>query len=200
MKQNFQTLLNHVFQTEGGFVNDPRDPGGMTNHGVTKEVWEAFVGHSVDEDDMRALTSSDVAPVYKANYWDKVSGDALPDGVDYAVFDFAVNSGIKEAAMVLQQIVGVETDGSIGPKTLAALADHVPAEVVIKVCDTRQHFLEHLTTFAIYGHGWTTRIANVKALSIQMALHPSEAAVEPEVAQIDPLTEVPAVEETDLLG
>ena len=111
MNSNFQASLAHVLQSEGGYVNNPADPGGMTNLGCTKAVWEEFVGHPVSEADMRGLTPDDVAPLYKRKYWDKVSGDDLPAGLDYAVFDAAINSGPGRAAKWLQEAVGVTADG-----------------------------------------------------------------------------------------
>lgn len=198
MKENFDSAFEQVMKSEGGFVNDPRDPGGMTNHGVTKKVWEAYVGHEVDEEAMRSLTLEDVKPLYRKNYWDAVDGDSLPSGVDYAVFDVAVNSGVGRAAKFLQQAVGVEADGQIGPHTLSEVNAQVPEEIAIKVCDTRMRFLESLPTFEAFGHGWTNRVESVKALSIQMAMNPPAKQPEPDptpvVAQVDPLTEAPAVE------
>ena len=102
MKENFERALAAVLHHEGGFVNHPSDPGGMTNLGCTKKVWEEWVGHEVDEKAMRALTPADVAPLYKAKYWDKIKGDELPDGVDYVVFDCAINSGPGRAIKFLQ--------------------------------------------------------------------------------------------------
>ena len=93
MNQNFQAAFTQVLKSEGGFVFNKNDPGGMTNLGCTKAVWEEFVGHTVDEKAMRALTPDDVAPLYKRKYWDKVSGDDLPSAIDYIVFDTAINSG-----------------------------------------------------------------------------------------------------------
>ena len=65
MKENFEVALKALLKHEGGFVNHPADPGGMTNLGVTKKVWEEFVGHAVDEQAMRNLTPETVAPLYK---------------------------------------------------------------------------------------------------------------------------------------
>jgi len=107
-------LMKH----EGGFVNHPLDPGGMTNLGVTQRVWEEWVGHPVSEKEMRALTPAIVAPMYKQKYWDKVCGDELPSGVDLAVFDCCVNSGPGRAAKMLQRVLGVKQDGDIGLVTL----------------------------------------------------------------------------------
>ena len=122
MNANFEKALALVLEHEGGYVNHPSDPGGMTNLGVTKRVWEEWVGHEVDEKTMRGLTPEIVGPMYKAKYWDKVKGDDLPAGVDYCVFDAAINSGPGRAAKWLQAAVGVDPDGGIGPKTLQAVA------------------------------------------------------------------------------
>ena len=169
MTGNFENVLTRVLKDEGGFVNDPRDPGGMTNLGVTTRVWEGFVGHPVDEAAMRALTPEMVAPLYRQNYWNKVQGDALPAGVDYVVMDYAVNSGPARAARALQQACGANPDGSIGPVTLAAVNNTNPRTLVASICDERLTFLESLSTFAAFGRGWSARVARVKAVSLQMA-------------------------------
>jgi lysozyme family protein len=144
MKSNFDEALKAILHHEGGFVNHPADPGGMTNLGVTKKVWEEWIGHEVDEKAMRALTPEIVGPMYKAKYWDKIKGDDLPAGVDYAVFDAAVNSGPGRAAKWLQACVGVEPDGGIGPKTLAAVAKFDPTELVEDYAKRRLSFLMDL--------------------------------------------------------
>ena len=92
MHKNFDKCLSMLLHHEGGFVNHPKDPGGMTNLGVTKKVYEAWVGKEVNEETMRGLTFVDVAPLYKKKYWDRVRGDDLPSGVDWCAFDWAVNS------------------------------------------------------------------------------------------------------------
>jgi lysozyme family protein len=162
MKENFTKALEAVLHHEGGFVNHPSDPGGMTNLGVTKKVWEEWVGHDVDEKQMRALTPELVAPMYKAKYWDKIKGDELPAGVDYAVFDAAVNSGAGRAAKWLQACVGVEPDGGIGPKTLAAVAAFDPAELVEDYAKRRLSFLQDLPHWGTFGKGWSRRVAEVQ--------------------------------------
>ena len=162
MKANFPHCLELVLTHEGGYVNDPRDPGGRTNRGVTQRAWEAYVGHAVDEATMRGLTAADVAPFYKTQYWDKVKGDMLPSGVDCAVFDFAVNSGTTRAAKALQQAAGVLVDGAIGPATLAAVDKADPADLVARICNLRQAFLQSLSTFNHFGKGWTRRVSEVR--------------------------------------
>lgn len=168
MKANFDAALKAVLHHEGGFVNHPEDPGGMTNLGVTKKVWEEWVGHPVGEKDMRALTPALVGPMYKAKYWDKVKGDDLPEGVDYAVFDAAVNSGPGRAAKWLQGCVGVEQDGGIGPKTLAAVAAFDPKDLVEDYAKRRLSFLSELPHWATFGKGWSRRVADVQTVASSM--------------------------------
>lgn len=136
--------------------------------GVTQKVWEEWIGHAVDEAAMMALTPQDVAPLYKKNYWDKIKGDSLPAGVDYACFDLAVNSGVGRAAKLLQQAVGVSADGAIGPATLDAVASQNPRDVATEVCDLRLKFLQSLPTFATFGKGWSRRVAEVEETAFKM--------------------------------
>jgi len=169
MKNNFAAALAHVLQSEGGYVNNPKDPGGMTNLGCTKAVWEAFVGHPVSEADMRALTPAAVAPLYKSKYWDRVAGDQLPAGLDYAVFDASINSGPGRAAKWLQQAVGVAADGAIGPATLAAVAAVPVQDLIAQYNDQRLQFLATLPTWGTFGKGWGNRVAQVQAAASQLA-------------------------------
>ena len=168
MKQNFDSALRSILHHEGGYVHHPSDPGGMTNLGVTKKVWEEWVGHEVDEKAMRALTPEMVAPLYKKKYWDKIKGDDLPTGVDYAVFDAAVNSGPGRAAKWLQGCVGVEQDGGIGPKTLAAVAAFDPKELVEDYAKRRLSFLMDLPHWGTFGRGWGRRVAEVQTVASSM--------------------------------
>ena len=157
MRDNFEHCLKMLLHHEGGFVNHPKDPGGMTNLGVTKKVYDAWIGRESTEAEMRALTPADVGPIYKKNYWDKVRGDDLPAGVDWAAFDWAVNSGAGRPAKAIQRIVGATQDGAIGPKTLQAVMDVEPEKIVEGVYDIRQKFYESLKTFDTFGRGWTRR-------------------------------------------
>tara|TARA_R110000868_G_scaffold140975_1_gene357024 strand:- start:483 stop:992 length:510 start_codon:yes stop_codon:yes gene_type:complete len=157
MKENFNKCLTMLLHHEGGFVNHPKDPGGMTNLGVTKAVYDKWVGREATEQEMRDLTPEDVAPIYKKNYWDRVKGDDLPSGVDWACFDWAVNSGSGRPAKALQRCVGATPDGAIGPMTLRAVADNEPKRLVEGVYTQRQKFYENLNTFETFGRGWTRR-------------------------------------------
>ena len=169
MNSNFDESLAMVLKHEGGWVNHPKDPGGETNMGVTKRVWEEWIGQRVAPGSLKTLTVDDVAPLYKEKYWDRVRGDDLPSGVDYAVFDFAVNSGVSRAIRMLQQIVGVTADGIIGPKTLAAVRDRNPRDLIDEICDKRLAFLQGLPTWPTFGRGWSRRVADVEKTAFYMA-------------------------------
>ncbi len=169
MKDNFDASFKMVLSHEGGYVNDPRDPGGATNMGVTQRAWEDYVGHPVSERSMIALTRDMVKPFYKAKYWDKISGDRLPPGVDHAAFDLAVNSGVSRAARYMQRIAGVLEDGIIGPKSLEAISACPPDEMIDALCSTRIDFLKRLPTWKTYGRGWQIRVTEVERQATKMA-------------------------------
>lgn len=165
----FEDALAKVLEHEGGFVDDTRDPGGMTCLGVTKTVWQEWVGHPVTEKEMKALTPEKVAPLYKRKYWDKVKADQLPDGLDYSVFDFAVNSGPGRAIKLLQSCVDVKIDGDIGPVTIAAIKAANPRKLVFLYNDARLAFLRSLPHWDVYGKGWGKRVAEVTQAAIAVA-------------------------------
>ena len=168
MKSNFDNALAAVLHHEGGFVNHPSDPGGMTNLGCTKTTWEEWVGHPVGEKTMRALTPSDVAPLYKRKYWDKIKGDELPNGIDYAVFDAAINSGPGRAVKWLQGCVGADMDGALGPKTLALVAAADQKQLVEDYAKRRLSFLTDLPTWSTFGKGWGRRVSEVEKTALLM--------------------------------
>lgn len=168
MKSNFEKALAAVLVHEGGFVNNPHDPGGMTNLGCTKQTWEEWVGHPVGEKAMRDLTPADVAPLYKRKYWDKIQGDELPNGVDYVVFDCAINSGPGRAVKFLQGCVGADMDGALGPKTLAAVKATDAKSLVEDYSKRRLSFMMDLPTWANFGKGWGRRVSEVQQTALSM--------------------------------
>lgn len=177
MKDNFDLCLALMLAHEGGYVHHEKDPGGMTNLGVTARVWEEWMGRPVSEKEMRALTPTMVAPLYKRKYWDVCRADELMAGVDYAVFDVAVNSGPGRAIKFLQSCVGTTPDGGFGPATMAAVktAQQDPARLIELYCARRLEFLQSLRTFPTFGNGWSRRVAEVKAKSLAMAQGTSQA-------------------------
>lgn len=168
MKDNFSIALKYVLEEEGGYVNHPRDPGGMTNMGVTKAVYEAYIGKIVDEQTMKNLTVADVTPIYKKKYWDIMGCDDLPKGVDYAVMDLGVNSGPARAIKFLQEVAGSKPDGVLGPQTLAAVEKLMPSMIIQALCDRRRDFVRSLRTYDTFGKGWERRINNVETRALKM--------------------------------
>lgn len=169
MKQNFDHSLEMLLHHEGGFVNHPKDPGGVTNLGVTKKVFEKWVGREVSVDEMKALTPTDVAPIYKKNYWDKLRADDLPAGLDFAAFDWGVNSGTGRPAKVIQKYISAKQDGVIGAKSLALVAENDPSKMIQYLYEQRQKFYERLKTFDTFGQGWTRRNQETLKAAMEMA-------------------------------
>lgn len=167
---NFDTALKHVLVHEGGYVNHPADPGGATNKGITQATYNSWRrGRGLVTRSVREITDAEVASIYKGSYWDLVKGDDLPSGVDYAVFDFAVNSGPRRAAEFLQRIVGAAVDGKIGPETLGKTKAMAPVVVINTLVDKRLAWLKTLGTWNTFGRGWTNRIAGMRRDALVMA-------------------------------
>jgi lysozyme family protein len=171
MQSNFDLCLGLLLQHEGGFVNDSRDNGGMTNLGVTIRVWEEWVGHPVSEKEMRALTPLMVGPLYKRKYFDACHADDLVSGLDYAVFDCAVNSGVGRAIKLLQSCVGATPDGDYGTITNALVkkSSQDPDRLIELFCSKRLEFLSQLKSFPVFGKGWSKRVSDVKDAALKMA-------------------------------
>jgi lysozyme family protein len=157
MKNNFDKCLEMLLHHEGGYVNDVHDKGGMTNLGVTKRVYDKWIGRESTEQEMRDLTPDDVAPIYKKNYWNRVKGDSLPSGLDWACFDWCVNSGSGRPAKAVQRAVGATQDGAIGNQTLGLIAEKDPKFIIDYVYTVRQAFYESLDDYKHFGRGWSRR-------------------------------------------
>jgi lysozyme family protein len=167
VKQNFETSLAHVLKHEGGWADHPADPGGATMKGVTLKTYSDWLGRQATKAELRAISDEHLRTIYKARYWDAVRGDELPSGLDYVVFDMAVNSGPGRAAKMLQAAVGATPDGSIGPKTLAAVSAQDLATLIAAFQRSRQHFLEALPTFGTFGKGWTRRVTEAGEIGLK---------------------------------
>ena len=173
---NFAPSLAAVLVHEGGFVDDPRDPGGRTSKGITQHVYDDWrAGEKLVKRDVKLINDYEVGAIYRANYWNACRCDDLPAGVDYCIFDFAVNSGRDRAARFLQRALGVIEDGHIGLVTLAAVKaldhDAIAGEMglIEQVCQLRLDFLKHLKTFDTFGRGWTRRVEEVREKAKEMA-------------------------------
>lgn len=186
MIDNFDKTLQWVLAHEGGYVNHPRDPGGATNQGVTYRVYDAWRrSKGMAPRDVRHIAPDEVKSIYKAQYWDAVRGDDMPSGVDYAVFDYAVNSGPNRAAKALQAVVGVKRDGVIGAVTLEAVGRMAPKDIIIGLCEQRMAFLKRLKHWRTFGKGWTRRVMG-ESIGVQARDHGTiDRAVMLADAQVD---------------
>jgi lysozyme family protein len=169
MDRNFPRALKLVLQHEGGWADHPKDPGGATMKGITLASFRRYLMPGATKKDLRNITDEQVAHIYRRHYWDAVTGAALPDGVDYAVFDMAVNSGPGKASEYLQSVLGVTQDGKIGPDTLRAARAMLHAEIIHKFCDKRMAFLRRLKTWKTFGKGWTSRVTGVRSEALKMS-------------------------------
>jgi len=175
MKDNFESSLALVLKSEGGFTSDTHDNGnklpdgraGSTNLGVTQANWEAFVGHPVTWENMKALKAETVAPFYKRKYWDMAHCDDLPTGLDYLVFDFGVNAGMGRAIKTLQTAIGVTADGSLGSLSLSAINNLEPKLLIERFTDAKEKFYKSLNN-PTYEKGWLARVAQTEKSAISM--------------------------------
>lgn len=152
---NFDQAFDELLKHEGGFVNHADDPGGATRYGITEAVARE-VGY---RGDMRDLPLDLAKRIYRERYWNEVRADELPAAVRYAVFDAAVNSGVRQAVRWLQRAVDVEVDGLIGPRTLAAVQARNPEALLRRLLAQRLTFMAALPTWPAFGRGWARRIA-----------------------------------------
>ncbi len=175
MKASWRKSIDHVGISEGGYVNDPVDPGGETNWGISDRRDGRMDGKAdLDADGigdvrMRDLTKEQADKIYKRDYWDAVSGDKLPAGLDLVAFDAAVNSGVARGAKWVQRALGVKQDGRIGPATLAAAKEADVDQAIRDACMYRLLFLQGLKTWWKYKNGWTARVKSVEKTALEMS-------------------------------
>lgn len=195
MNKNFAMSLLLVLRHEGGFVDHKSDPGGPTNLGITLATYKKCINPKGTIAGLKALTKEQAGECYRRQFWNAINGDLLPDGVDYAAFDFAVNSGPARAVKYLQSAVGTKQDGKLGPETLAAIKEHPAARLVNALCDSRLVFMrgakgkDGAPLWPTFGKGWTRRVAECrKEALIMIATAPFAAPVQP-VPNIPPPVE-----------
>ena len=169
MQGNFDECFKLVLKSEGGWtgVNGLKgDPGGETNLGVTKRVWEEYVGHPVKT--MKNLTKADVAPLYEQKYWRPCYCEVLPRGLNFVVFSMGVNAGPGRSVKLLQQSIGCVPDGIIGPRTRGLISSSNGATLIAKFSETRREYYRSLKTFPIFGKGWLNRVDHEEAEALNM--------------------------------
>ena len=143
----FAKLIDH----EGGYVNNPRDPGGETKFGISKRAYPAL--------NIADLTLDDAKAIYRRDYWNRAQCDRLHPDVAFQVFDGAVNSGIGNSIRWMQEAAGVAVDGIVGPLTLRKVGDMDTAIVIARYNGVRLKFMASLSTWDVFGRGWARRIA-----------------------------------------
>ncbi|MER9459664.1 glycoside hydrolase family 108 protein [Mesorhizobium sp. M0387] len=164
-KQSLDLVLVH----EGGYSNHPADPGGPTMKGVTQRVYDGYRKRKgLTTRSVKSIQSAELLDIYDRQYWDPIKGDQLPEGVDYVLFDGAVNSGPNQSGKWLQRALGGlyhgVIDGNIGEATLAAVGAVNNHDALIdRICDQRLAFLRALKTWRTFGKGWAARVAEVRA-------------------------------------
>lgn len=182
MQGNFEQALERVFAHEGGYVNHRHDPGGATNRGVTQRTYDAWRQRIGERPrDVRELSDDEARRIYKEQYADKVWFDRLPAGLDYALFDFAVNSGVSRAVKFVQRLAGVREDGIMGVQTLAAINAKNPKALLTDLCAARLKFVRGLKTYKHFGRGWERRISDVQRVALLLAAHAPVTVADVEV-------------------
>lgn len=189
MKATQLNAQRWVEQDEGGYGDDPNDPGGPTKFGITIYDFRSwFKAPEATAEDVAALKIEDAFEIYASRYWAPCSCDLLPPGVDYFTFDSAILSGTGPAIRWVQRAVGALPDGNIGPKTLAALnADH-PLDIVAKMEALRRSRLRSLPTWVHFGRGWTNRVNKAVSRAKKLIADAPNAL---ELAQAHPTPAVP---------
>jgi lysozyme family protein len=188
MKSNFRKSLDAVLKHEGGYSNHPRDPGGATMKGVTQRVYDAWrKNNGKPVQSVRGIAQEEIEAIYYQQYWLMVRGDQLPSGLDYAVFDFAVNSGPGKAIRELQRVLGIIQDGIPGNVTIQTAFSGDTRKIINDLCDRRMLFLQSLSTFDAFGKGWISRVSGVRSMALAMQ------TVSPEVVQPKQPTPPPVI-------
>jgi lysozyme family protein len=167
---NFLACFNETESFEGGYVNNPHDPGGATLKGVTQAVYSAWlVHHGRPGAPVKNASDADIQAIYRAQYWDAVRGDDLYDGLDLVMVDTGWGSGPVTAIKMLQRIIGTSADGQFGILTLDALAPYRnSADLINRLCAARMSFFQRLTTWRWFGVGWTNRLNGIHAKALEM--------------------------------
>lgn len=176
MRENFDHAFELVIGVEGGFTDDRKDRGnwtsGVVGKGERKGTKYGVSAMSYPDLDIKNLTLDQAKDIYFRDYWSKVRCDDFPTGLDYLMFDMAVNHGTAGAVRFLQTAVGAVIDGEIGPRTLERVRLRKPVDIIIETSVRRMMSYTEIKTFKDYGLGWTRRAFNVASTAIDMAQGP----------------------------
>jgi lysozyme family protein len=149
---SFDHAFEFVIGVEKGLIDDAYDPGGLTNFGISHRAYP--------DEDIRAMTLERSKLLYKRDYWDKIRGDEMPQGLALCVFDFAVNSGVSEAIKALQRALEVTADGLIGSQTLLAIQRFSPRILIEYLQAERVIYMAELPTWKRFRRGWARRVVS----------------------------------------
>ena len=200
----FKDCLALVLHHEGGYVDHPKDPGGATKYGITNGTYQGWLrANGKTPHHVKYITDDEVGAIYRQTYWNVIKGDDLPAGIDYAVFDAAVNSGTNRGAKWMQKALGTVPDGIVGPSTIFAanaLDPEERVEVIKKAIATRLGFLKGLSIWGTFGRGWARRVAEVEASSIAMVANYQALRAEAEESKAKIKHELSGVASTGVGG
>ncbi|MGE3987156.1 glycoside hydrolase family 108 protein [Pseudorhodoplanes sp.] len=166
---NYDASLARVLKHEGGYTNHPSDPGGPTNFGITIHDYRRYIKAGGTASDVRNMKLADAAKIYRARYWHALRCDELPAGLDYAVFDYGVNSGIGRAAKVMQRLLGLGSGTAMTDAVIAHTSNASPSALIGRLCDERLVFLKSLRTWPVFGAGWGRRVSDVRRDALAMS-------------------------------
>jgi lysozyme family protein len=170
MQENFNPSLVRVLVYEGGYANNPKDPGGATMKGITQGTYNSWrARHGLPTSPVKGIGDDDVSAIYKADYWDRMDCDEMAAGVDFCLFDAAVNSGVGGATTWAEGVCGLDPDGDFGPKIKAAILAMDPETFIREFNSRRLGTLQRLPTWKTFGHGWAARISNGEKIELDWA-------------------------------
>lgn len=147
----FKDIFDRVINHEAGYVNNPKDPGGETNWGISKRSYPHL--------DIKTLSREDAAQIYYNDFWVPLKGDSMPSNVAFHVFDFAINSGIETAIRYYQRALGVADDGHFGPVSITASANISDTDQIMNLTAERLEYMTKLKNWPDASKGWARRIA-----------------------------------------
>jgi lysozyme family protein len=171
MQENKQAVFAFTYKEEGGYGNDPHDPGGATNLGIIQVEYDKYrAAKGLTPRSVRYIERAEADEIYTKSYWNKVDGDELPPGIDLVIYDYGVNSGPGRAVEYAQRVLGkgVAVDGILGPITLAALKAVEPKKFITDFDNDRLAFLQRLKTYIYFGKGWSTRVKRCTNTALAM--------------------------------
>lgn len=166
---SYDEALRRVLAHEGGYVNHPSDPGGPTKFGITIATYRRYVKPDASAADIRNMQLPQAKEIYRRGYWNVLRCDELPAGLDYAMFDYGVNSGIARATQALRRLLGIPVDGRMSSEVIARAKTRAPADLIAQLCDRRLAFMKSLKTWPTFGAGWERRVREVRRASLEMA-------------------------------